>query len=35
MMFNALEKLDAATAELRETLSDPEITSYRVVVQAG
>jgi len=25
-------KLDEATAELRETLSDPEITSYRVVV---
>lgn len=32
-VLNALEKLDAATAELRETLSDPEITSYRVVVQ--
>lgn len=32
-VLNALEKLDAATAELRTTLSDPEITSYRVVLQ--
>jgi arsenite-transporting ATPase len=31
-VFEALSKLDEATAELRETLSDPEITSYRVVV---
>ncbi len=32
-VFNALDKLDEATAELRTTLSDPEITSYRVVLQ--
>lgn len=32
-MLDALEKLDAATAELRETLSDPAISSYRVVLQ--
>jgi arsenite-transporting ATPase len=31
-VMEALFKLDEATAELRETLSDPEITSYRVVV---
>ncbi len=31
-VLEALSKLDAATAELRETLSDPEIASYRVVV---
>ncbi len=31
-VFDALYKLDEATAELRETLSDPKITSYRVVV---
>lgn len=32
-LLNALDKLDGATAELRETLSNPEITSYRVVMQ--
>ncbi len=32
-VLDALEKLDKATAELRETLSDPKITSYRVVLQ--
>lgn len=32
-VLEALNKLDAATAELRETLSDPEISSYRVVLQ--
>ncbi|MEM7332343.1 MAG: ArsA family ATPase [Chloroflexota bacterium] len=32
-ILDALEKLDAATAELRETLSDPKISSYRVVLQ--
>ncbi len=32
-ILEALEKLDAATAELRETLSDPAISSYRVVLQ--
>jgi arsenite-transporting ATPase len=32
-LLNALDKLDEATAELRTTLSDPEITSYRVVLQ--
>ncbi|MCA9926273.1 MAG: ArsA family ATPase [Anaerolineales bacterium] len=32
-LMEALEKLDAATAELRETLSNPEISSYRVVLQ--
>jgi arsenite-transporting ATPase len=31
-VLEALSKLDGATAELRETLSDPEISSYRVVV---
>lgn len=31
-VMKALFMLDEATAELRETLSDPEITSYRVVV---
>lgn len=31
-VLEALNKLDEATAELRETLSDPEIASYRVVV---
>jgi arsenite-transporting ATPase len=31
-VLEALYKLDAATAELRQTLSDPEIASYRVVV---
>ena len=32
-ILDALEKLDDATAELRQTLSDPEISSYRVVLQ--
>ena len=32
-IMDALGKLDAATAELRETLSDPAISSYRVVLQ--
>lgn len=32
-VLNALESLDAATAELKAVLSDPAITSYRVVVQ--
>lgn len=32
-VLEALNKLDAATAELRETLSDPAISSYRVVLQ--
>ena len=32
-ILDALDKLDAATAELRATLSDPEISSYRVVLQ--
>jgi arsenite-transporting ATPase len=31
-VLDALAKLDEATGELREILSDPEITSYRVVV---
>ncbi len=31
-VLEALYKLDEATAELRKTLSDPDITSYRVVV---
>ncbi len=31
-VLDALYKLDEATAELRVTLSDPDITSYRVVV---
>lgn len=32
-LIEAVAKLDAATAELRETLSNPEISSYRVVLQ--
>jgi arsenite-transporting ATPase len=32
-VLDALSRLDKATAELRETLSDPEISSYRVVLQ--
>lgn len=32
-IFEALEKLDEATGELRQTLSNPEISSYRVVLQ--
>lgn len=32
-ILEALEKLDAATAELRATLSDPAVSSYRVVLQ--
>jgi arsenite-transporting ATPase len=32
-VLDALYKLDEATGELRATLSDPEISSYRVVVQ--
>lgn len=32
-VLGALEKLDEATAELKQTLSDPTMTSYRVVVQ--
>lgn len=32
-MLEALEKLDKATEELRATLSDPTISSYRVVMQ--
>jgi arsenite-transporting ATPase len=32
-IMEALEKLDEATGELRETLSNPEISSYRVVLQ--
>jgi arsenite/tail-anchored protein-transporting ATPase len=32
-LMDALEKLDNATAELRQTLSNPEISSYRVVLQ--
>jgi arsenite-transporting ATPase len=32
-VLEALNKLDAATAELRKTLSDPAISSYRVVLQ--
>jgi len=31
-VFDALHKLDEATAVLRKTLSDPEVASYRVVV---
>lgn len=31
-VFDALNKLDQATEKLRQTLSDPTITSYRVVV---
>lgn len=32
-IINAINSLDAATADLRETLSDPSISSYRVVLQ--
>ncbi len=32
-LMNALDALDEATAELRDTLSDPKMTSYRVVLQ--
>ncbi len=32
-IFEALNQLDKATADLRKTLSDPEISSYRVVLQ--
>ncbi|HZD11756.1 MAG TPA: TRC40/GET3/ArsA family transport-energizing ATPase [Candidatus Binatia bacterium] len=32
-VMEALRRLDDATAELRQTLSDPEVSSYRVVVQ--
>ncbi len=32
-LLDALSKLDEATAELRETLSNPEVASYRVVLQ--
>ncbi|HEX6385394.1 MAG TPA: ArsA family ATPase [Anaerolineae bacterium] len=32
-VLEALEKLDAATAELRATLSNPDVSSYRVVLQ--
>lgn len=32
-VLNALERLDEGTKELREILSNPEVTSYRVVVQ--
>lgn len=32
-ILEALNKLDAATAELRATLSDPAVSSYRVVLQ--
>jgi arsenite/tail-anchored protein-transporting ATPase len=32
-ILEAVSKLDAATAELRATLSDPAISSYRVVLQ--
>jgi arsenite-transporting ATPase len=32
-IMEALKKLDEQTGELRETLSDPEISSYRVVLQ--
>ncbi len=32
-ILDALDKLDTATAELRATLSDPQISSYRVVLQ--
>ncbi len=32
-LLAALAKLDEATTELRKTLSDPEISSYRVVLQ--
>ncbi|MCZ7667746.1 MAG: hypothetical protein M5U34_11280 [Chloroflexi bacterium] len=32
-IMEALERLDEQTGELRATLSDPEISSYRVVLQ--
>ncbi len=32
-VMDAINNLDAATAELRATLSDPEVSSYRVVLQ--
>jgi arsenite-transporting ATPase len=32
-VLDAISNLDEATAELRETLSDPSISSYRVVLQ--
>lgn len=32
-VLNAINNLDAATADLRATLSDPEVSSYRVVLQ--
>jgi arsenite-transporting ATPase len=32
-ILDAISNLDAATAELRATLSDPEVSSYRVVLQ--
>jgi arsenite/tail-anchored protein-transporting ATPase len=32
-IMEALEKLDQATGELRQTLSNPDISSYRVVLQ--
>lgn len=32
-VLEALDRLDKATAQLRETLSNPEISSYRVVLQ--
>ena len=32
-ILEALSKLDEATSELRETLSDPAVSSYRVVLQ--
>jgi len=32
-IMEALEKLDQATGELRQTLSNPEVSSYRVVLQ--
>ncbi len=32
-LLNILTKLDQATSELRQTLSNPEISSYRVVLQ--
>ena len=32
-LMESIGKLDKATAELRATLSDPEITTYRVVMQ--
>jgi len=32
-VLEALHKLDAATGELRKTLSNPQISSYRVVLQ--